>query len=100
MARLAFDSDFLVICGQHFSRHGKMIRGPFKTIAKLAKNGWSDRSKILAHVTSSGDVWHEVEFKTAREAKEAFATLRAKKGSMSFAEYNRRCQGSCEVQHA
>jgi hypothetical protein len=100
MARLAFDNEFLVICGQQFARHGKVIRGPFKTIAKLAKNGWSDRSKILAHVTSSGDVWHEVEFKTAKEAKEAFATLRAKKGSMSFAEYNRRCQGEFEVQHA
>jgi hypothetical protein len=100
MARLAFDNEFLVICGQQFARHGKVIRGPFKTIAKLAKNGWSDRSKILAHVTSSGDVWHEVEFRTAKEAKEALATLRAKKGSMSFAEYNRRCQGEFEVQHA
>jgi hypothetical protein len=91
---MKFDNDFLVICGQHFSRHGKMIRGPFKTIAKLARNGWSDRSKILAHVTSNGDVWHEVEFKTIREAKQGFATLQTKRGSMSFAEYNRRCQGN------
>jgi len=100
MARLTFDNDFLVICGQHFSRHSKVIRGPFKTIAKLARNGWSDRSKIIAHVASDGQVWHEVEFKTTKEAKEAFATLRAKRGSMSFAEYNRRCKGKFEVQHA
>ena len=90
---MRFNSEFVVIAGQEFSRHRKTIRGPFNTIAKLARNGWSDRSKIVAHITSSGKVWHEVEFRTVREAKEAFATLRAKKGSMSVAEYIRRCQG-------
>ena len=75
---MKFNNDFLVICGQHFSRHGKMIRGPFKTIAKLARNGWSDRAKILSHITSCGQVWHEVEFKTAKEAKEAAKAAKPK----------------------
>ena len=90
---MKFDMEFTVICGQEFSRHGKAIRGAFKIIAKLAKNGWSDRAKIIAHVTSDGDVWHEVEFRTIREAKEAFAILRNKRGAMSVGEYLRRCQG-------
>lgn len=90
---MKFDMEFTVICGKEFSRHGKAIRGAFKIIAKLAKNGWSDRAKIIAHVTSDGDVWHEVEFRTIREAKEAFAILRNKRGAMSVAEYVRRCQG-------
>ena len=88
-----FDNDFLVICGQDFSRHGKTIRGPFRIIAKLARNGWSDRAKILAHVCSDRSVWHEVEFRTIKEAKAAFETLKAKKGAMAPAEYFRRCQG-------
>ena len=61
---MKFDMEFTVICGKEFSRHGKAIRGAFKIIAKIAKNGWSDRAKIIAHVTSDGDVWHEVEFRT------------------------------------
>lgn len=88
-----FDSQFVVICGQEFSRHGKVIRGPFKVIAKLAKNGWCDRSKIVAHITSNGEVWHEVAFKTFKEAREAFAGLVAKRGAISVAEYLRRCRG-------
>ena len=90
---MKFDMEFVVICGKEFSRHGKSIRGAFKIIAKLAKNGWSDRAKIIAHVTSDGDVWHEVEFRTIQEAKEAFATLRSKRGAMSVGEYIRRCRG-------
>ena len=88
-----FDNDFLVICGKDFSRHGKMIRGPFRVIARLANNGWSHRAKILAHICSDGSVWHEVEFRTIKEAKAAFDTLKAKKGAMAPAEYFRRCRG-------
>lgn len=90
---MKFDNEFLVICGKEFARHGNKIRGPFRVIAKLAKNGWSDQSKIIAKVTSDGDVWHEVEFRTIREAKAAFAKLREKKGSMTVGEYVRRCGG-------
>lgn len=90
---MKFDMEFTVICGKEFSRHCKSIRGPFRVIAKLAKNGWSDRAKIIAHITSDGDVWHEVEFRTVREAKQAFLTLRSKRGAMSVGEYVRRCQG-------
>jgi hypothetical protein len=97
---MKFDSEWVVICGKWFARHGNTIRGPFRAIARLAKGGWSDRSKIVAHVTSDGDVWHEVEFRTIREAKAAFATLREKRGAMSAAEYARRCRGVYGVEVA
>jgi len=90
---MKFDFESVVICGQEFMRNRKELRGPFKVIAKLAKNGWSERAKIVAHVTSCGDVWHSVEFRTIKEAKEAFATVRSKRGAMSVGEYLRRCQG-------
>lgn len=93
MITFKFDSEFVMICGKEFARHGKVIRGPFKVIARLANNGWSHRAKILAHVTSCGNVWHEVEFATIREAKLAFQTIREKKGAMSVGEYMRRCRG-------
>ena len=93
MTRYKIDFDSLVICGQDFSRHEKTVRGPFKTIAKLANNGWSSRAEILAHVTSCGKVWHEVKFRTIKEAKAAFETLKSKKGAMTSAEYLRRCRG-------
>ena len=94
---MKFDNEWVVICGKEFARYGNKIRGPLKVIAKLAKNGWSDRAKIVAKITSDGDVWHEVEFRTIREAKAAFAKLREKRGAMSAAEYVRRCRGVYSV---
>jgi len=94
---MKFDNEWVVICGKEFSRHGNKIRGPLSVIARLARNGWSDRAKIVAKITSYGDVWHEVEFRTIREAKAAFATLREKQGAMSAAEYVRRCRGVYSV---
>ena len=94
---MKFDNEWVVICGKEFARHGNKIRGPLKVIARLAKGGWSDRAKIVAKITNDGDVWHEVEFRTIREAKAAFATLREKRGAMSAAEYVRRCRGVYSV---
>jgi hypothetical protein len=83
----------LMICGQSFMRVGKCIRGPLKVVGKLAGNGWSNRSRILAHICNDGSVWHEAEFQTIAEARAAFNKLKAKRGAISVGEYIRRCRG-------
>ena len=93
IARLNRECEELMICGQSFMRTGKCIRGPLKVVGKLAGNGWSDRSTIVAHICSNGSVWHEAEFQTIAEARAAFSELNAKRGAMSVAEYLRRCRG-------
>lgn len=93
IARLNRECEEVMICGQSFMRTGKCIRGPLKIIGRLANNGWSDRSRILAHICSDGSVWHEAEFQTIAEARVAFGKLKAKRAAMSFGEYMRRCRG-------